>query len=121
MSTESDLVVRTVDLHSMLVAVEENNSRSPEVGTQVIFTFTNGWKASVIQGLFTYGGAQGLFEMAVFDPSGEINYANPVCPDGVDGWLTADAVVDKLRVLAFLTNEELQRFAAESDNEGTDE
>ena len=36
-----------------------------ELVTRYVFQFENGFGASVIRGLYTYGGRQGLWELAV--------------------------------------------------------
>lgn len=101
-----------VDLHDKIESVEEN-SRDETGSTQVIFKFTNGYKASVVQGPYTYGGPDGLFEMAVFNPSGHMDYDNPVTPDDVAGYLSTEDVKEKLHQLAHLTEAELTEFRKE--------
>lgn len=64
-------------------------------GTQVIFKFSNGFGASVICGPSTYGGAEGLYEIAVLDATGEISYLTGITDD-VIGWLTSSDVKDVL-------------------------
>jgi hypothetical protein len=97
-----------VDIHDKIVDVEESNRGMGT--TRVLFTFTNGWKASVIQGPYTYGGADGLFEMGVLDSNGNLDYANPVTPDDVAGYLTVEDVKEKLAALANLTAEDRAQF-----------
>ena len=58
--------------------------------------FGNGFGASVVRGRFTYGGPEGLFEMAVLDDAGELHYHNPVADGDVKGWLGTE---DVLRLL----------------------
>lgn len=100
-----------VDFHDKIVDVEESDRGAGT--TQVVFTFTNRYKASVIQGPYTYGGDQGQYEMGVLDPNGNLNYDNPVTPDDVAGYLSTEDVVEKLRILAFLTEEEMVGFRKE--------
>lgn len=69
-------------------------------GGQIIFKFPNNYGASVIQGLHTYGGSIGLFELAVieFDPISNkysICYNTPITED-VLGYLTYDEVLENL-------------------------
>lgn len=72
------------------------------------FEFTNGWSMSVIQGPYCYSGPNNdLYELAVINPESEIDYNNPIADDVV-GYLTEEAVIDHLRMLALLTAEELQ-------------
>lgn len=59
------------------------------------FFFPNGYGVSVVRHQFSYGGSEGLFEMAVL--SGDENKSNlcydtPITND-VLGWLTFDDVV----------------------------
>lgn len=65
---------------------------------QVLFRFDNNYGASVIRGPHTYGGNQGLFELAVVQFNGNkhtIAYDTPITDD-VLGWLTGDEVFEKL-------------------------
>ena len=66
----------------------------PEIGTQRIYRFPNGYGASVVRSEKSYGGREGLFELAVLDSSDDLCYTTPVTRD-VEGWLTIDNV-DKL-------------------------
>jgi hypothetical protein len=64
---------------------------------QLIFRFENRYGASVIQGPYTYGGDQGLFELAVLRFTGaaptsfELTYDTPITED-VEGYLSGDDV-----------------------------
>ena len=61
---------------------------------QVLHRFENGYGASVIQGPYTYGGDEGLFEMAVVYFEGDeyaLVYDTPVTDD-VLGYLTPSEV-----------------------------
>ena len=60
-------------------------------GEQSIYEFPNGWGASVIRGSFTYGGNEGLWELAVLNPEGEIDYTTHITDD-VIGHLTQEQV-----------------------------
>lgn len=55
--------------------------------------FENGWGISVIQNPFSYGGSDGLYEIAVLDKDGEISYDSGLTEDVV-GYLTEDEVSD---------------------------
>jgi hypothetical protein len=55
--------------------------------------FPNGYGVSVVQGWFSYGGDQGLYELAVLDADGALTYETPVTDDVV-GWLSEDAVTE---------------------------
>jgi len=64
----------------------------PVVGTeQYVFSFENGYGASVIRGPHTYGGKKGQWEVAVLDPDGKIYYRSPITND-VLGYLADDEV-----------------------------
>lgn len=67
-------------------------------GTQVIHRFNNNYGASVVCHKFSYGGGDGLFELAVIKFKGNdwtINYATPITSD-VLGYLTQEDVNDLL-------------------------
>jgi hypothetical protein len=53
--------------------------------------FDNGYGASVVKGEHTYGGRDGLYELAVLDSNGKLTYETPVTDD-VEGYLTEDEV-----------------------------
>jgi hypothetical protein len=53
--------------------------------------FENGYGASVVQTFFSYGGDEGLYELAVLDSNGQLTYSTPVTDD-VEGRLTEDDV-----------------------------
>ena len=54
---------------------------------QCIVQFPNGYGASIVQGEHTYGGKDGLYELAVFGKNGEITYDTPITND-VLGYLS---------------------------------
>lgn len=54
---------------------------SPIGNEQYIFNFPNGYGASVIRGSFTYGGKDDLWEIAVLDAVGHLDYSTPVTSD----------------------------------------
>jgi len=53
--------------------------------------FDNGYGASVVVGPYTYGGEDGLYELAVLDSDGKLTYETPVTDD-VEGYLTEEDV-----------------------------
>jgi len=57
--------------------------------------FDNGYGASVVKGPHTYGGNEGLYELAVLDSNHELTYMTPVTND-VEGYLTEEAVTKLL-------------------------
>jgi hypothetical protein len=65
-----------------------------------VFKFDNGYEASVVSHSMTYGGQDGLFEVAVMK-DGEIVYNTPVTSDVV-GWLDFAGVADILNQIKAL-------------------
>ena len=57
--------------------------------------FENGYGASVVKHDFSYGGKDGLYELAVLDTKGEITYSTHITDD-VIGYLTTQEVTDLL-------------------------
>jgi len=57
--------------------------------------FDNGYVASVVIGPYTYGGEDGLYELAVLDSNGKLCYNTPVTDD-VEGYLSEDDVTKLL-------------------------
>jgi len=65
-----------------------------EVGIQARIFFDNGYGASVVKSLHSYGGNQGLYELAVIKDNA-IRYDTPITDD-VIGYLTEDDVTKYL-------------------------
>jgi len=65
-------------------------------GIQCRIQFENGFGASVIRHEHTYGGKDGLYELAVLDSHGEITYDTPVTDDVV-GYLKEEGVTELLK------------------------
>ena len=57
--------------------------------------FENGYGASIVKGEYTYGGKDGLYELAVLNSSGDLIYDTPVTSD-VEGYLSEDDVTKLL-------------------------
>jgi len=57
--------------------------------------FENGYGASVAQHKYSYGGEEGLYELAVLDKDGNLTYDTEITND-VIGWLTEDDVENLL-------------------------
>lgn len=57
--------------------------------------FDNGFGASVVKGPHSYGGNDGLYELAVLDSDDELTYMTPVTND-VEGYLTEEDVTKLL-------------------------
>lgn len=68
-------------------------------GIQKIYRFDNGYGASVVRHLFSYGGGQGLWEMALLsfdDTSWHVAYRDDFADGDVAGYLSDKEVLDLL-------------------------
>ena len=63
--------------------------------------FDNGYGASIVKGPHTYGGREGLYELAVLGKDGKLTYETPVTSD-VEGYLTEDDVTKLLEQIQSL-------------------
>ncbi len=70
------------------------------MGKQCIVQFSNGYGASIVQGPHTYGGKDGLYELAVFGKDGHITYSTPITDD----------------VLGFLSEQEVEKTLLDIKN-----
>lgn len=66
-------------------------------GVQCRIQFDNGYGASVVRHNFSYGGKEGLYELAVLGEDGKLHYDNPVANGDVKGYLTEEDVTDLLK------------------------
>ena len=57
--------------------------------------FDNGYGASVVRHIMSYGGKLGLYELAILDKEGDLTYDTPVTND-VIGYLTPEKVTNYL-------------------------
>jgi hypothetical protein len=64
-------------------------------GRKSRITFDNGFGASVVSHSFSYGGNQGLYELAVLFED-EIHYDNPIACGDVRGYLSESDVTELL-------------------------
>ncbi len=64
-------------------------------GKKARIQFDNGYGASVVSHSFSYGGKQGLYEIAILDNEGDICYDTPITNDVV-GHLTEEDVTEVL-------------------------
>ena len=71
---------------------EKNEELGGVVGRIV---FENGYGASVVSHMMSYGGKLGLYELAVLDKEGELTYDTPITNDVV-GHLTPEEVTNYL-------------------------
>lgn len=71
------------------------------MGIQCRITFPNGYGASIVKGPYTYGGRDGLFELAVLGPDGQLTYDTPITDDVV-GYLTEDGITALLAEIELL-------------------
>jgi hypothetical protein len=65
-------------------------------GVQCRMMFENGYGVSVVSHTYSYGGKDGLFEVAVLGKDGNLTYDTPVTND-VIGYLTEEDVTDVLK------------------------
>ena len=72
-----------------------------QMGVRALHAFANGYSASVIQTPFSYGGEDGLYELAVISPLGELDYWTSITTD-VEGRLTKDDVTRLLQQIESL-------------------
>ena len=61
------------------------------VGKKARMHFDNGYGVSVVSHSYSYGGRDGLYEVAVLDSNDELTYDTPVTND-VIGYLTEEEV-----------------------------
>ena len=70
-------------------------------GHGYVYNFENGYGPSVVQHSGSYGGNQGLYEIAVLDSKGDLCYDTPITDD-VIGYATEDKVLDTLHRIRML-------------------
>ena len=71
------------------------------IGVRKVYEFANGYGASVIMSLSSYGGKDGLWEIMALK-GGELDYTNDVVPYGATGHLTDVEVEAYLTQIAAL-------------------
>jgi len=64
-----------------------------QTGVMSRMMFENGFGVSVVSHTYSYGGKDGLFEVAVLDKDGDLTYNTPVTNDVV-GYLNPDEVTE---------------------------
>lgn len=85
-------------------------------GIQREYKFPNGYGASCICNSGSYGGYEGLWEIAVIDSYGDITYDTDITDD-VIGYLTEEQVQETLENIMKLTNTESKEDIKMKDNE----
>jgi hypothetical protein len=70
-------------------------------GFQLVYEFPNGYGASVVSHEFSYGGREGLVEIAVLDDQGHITYDTSVTSDviGYLDWNEAEGILEQIKNL----------------------
>ena len=76
-----------------------------EIGKRAVVSFENGYMASIVIGAYSYGGPEGLYEIAVLDDKGNITYDTPITND-VIGYLNEQGVEDILLQISQLPEQE---------------
>ena len=84
---------------------ENLGTKLAQAGDEGVFhtreRFANGYGISVIRNQYSYGGRDGLFELAVLDDMGWITYDTPVTDDVIGG-ATPGAVIHLAKMVAAL-------------------
>jgi hypothetical protein len=60
--------------------------------------FENGWGVSVVKHEFSYGGKDGLYELAVLKDN-DIHYDNDIAKGDVVGWLRPEDITDAMIIV----------------------
>ena len=75
---------------------EQLNDAPFMVGKKARIHFDNGFGVSVVSHSYSYGGRDGLYEIAVLDSDDKLTYETPVTND-VLGYLTEEDVTDVMK------------------------
>ena len=70
-------------------------------GVAARIMFENGFGASIVCHSFSYGGDEGLYELAVLDTDGEITYETDIT-DNVIGHLTPEEITEVMKQIQAL-------------------
>ena len=89
----NELAFFGLNLYKCIVKVDSSVIRD-----QIIFKFPNGYGASLIRGKYTYGGPEGLYEIAVvkWDNEGYYIDYSTVITDDVMGYVEPNNVIEIL-------------------------
>ena len=70
-------------------------------GVQHVYSFDNGYGASVVKHDFSYGGKDGLWELAVLDSDGALCYHTPITQDviGYLAWSNVESILQEIKEL----------------------
>ena len=70
-------------------------------GVQHIYSFPNGYGASVVKHDFSYGGKDGLWELAVLDSDGDLCYHTPITQDVIGhlAWPNVEGILQEIKEL----------------------
>ena len=73
-------------------------------GVQYIYKFENEMGASVVRHKGSYGNEKGLWELAVLDENGELDYTTPITHDviGYLEWVDVEETLDKIKELVWI-------------------
>lgn len=84
-----------------VVSVDHYPPTNEWANDHVVIAFANGYGASIVRGPHSYGGQDGLFEVAVLDREGNLTYDTPITDD-VIGYLSREAVREVCAAIATL-------------------
>ena len=76
----------------------KTNPMGDDFGITSRTQFDNGYEVSVVRSEYTYGGKDGLYELAVFK-DGEMHYDNAVANGDVVGYLREEDVTDAMLLI----------------------
>jgi len=79
-----------MDISEYLVEEHDFNG-----GTQRVYKLPNGYGASVVRHKGSYGYSKGLWELAVLNEFGELDYTTPITND-VLGHLSEEEIISKI-------------------------
>lgn len=95
-----------------MVKFNEIKFETNEIGKRAVVSFENGYMASIVIGAYSYGGPEGLYEIAVLDGTGAITYNTHITND-VIGYLNEQEVEEVLQQIS-----ELPQWVDKTETEG---